>query len=48
MTYHLAMQVTVTRRAEKYYRVENNIVRTLIVEEVNKHDYKAIERLLGR
>lgn len=31
-----------------YYRIEKGAVRTLIVEEVNKHDYKAIERLFGK
>jgi proteic killer suppression protein len=31
-----------------YYRIEKGDVRMLIVEEVNKHDYKAIERLLGK
>lgn len=31
-----------------YYRVVKGEVRTLVVEEVNKHDYKAIERLFGR
>lgn len=31
-----------------YYRIDKGDVRTLIVEEVNKHDYKAIERLLGK
>ncbi len=31
-----------------YYRIEGTTVRTVLVEEVNKHDYKAIERLLGR
>jgi proteic killer suppression protein len=31
-----------------YYRIEKGVVRALIVEEVNKHDYKAIERLLGK
>ena len=31
-----------------YYRIEKGEVRTLIVEEVNNHDYKAIERLLGK
>jgi hypothetical protein len=31
-----------------YYWLEHHEVRTLIVEEVNKHDYKAIERLLGK
>jgi proteic killer suppression protein len=30
-----------------YYRIEGASVRTVLVEEVNKHDYKAIERLLG-
>ena len=31
-----------------YYRIEQGTTRVVIVEEVNKHDYKAIERLLGR
>lgn len=31
-----------------YYRIDRGEARTLIVEEVNKHDYKAIERLLGK
>lgn len=31
-----------------YYRIDKGEVRTLTVEEVNKHDYKAIERLLGK
>ena len=30
-----------------YSRIDQAVVRTLVVEEVNKHDYKAIERLLG-
>jgi len=31
-----------------YYRIDKCVVRTLIVEEVNKHDYKAIERLVDK
>ena len=31
-----------------YYRMEHREVRILVVEEVNKHDYKAIERLFGK
>jgi mRNA-degrading endonuclease RelE of RelBE toxin-antitoxin system len=31
-----------------YYRIEKGRTQVLVVEEVNKHDYKAIERLLGR
>jgi plasmid maintenance system killer protein len=31
-----------------YYRVGREEVICVIIEEVNKHDYKAIERLFGR
>ena len=31
-----------------YYRIEKGEPRAIVVEEVNKHDYKAIERLLGK
>jgi addiction module RelE/StbE family toxin len=31
-----------------FYRVSERTPTVLTVEEVNKHDYKAIERLLGR
>ncbi len=31
-----------------YYRVEKGEVHALIVEEVNKHDYKAIEKIFGK
>ena len=31
-----------------YYRVERGEIICVIVEEVNKHDYKAIERLVGK
>lgn len=30
-----------------YYRIAKNEIVCVIVEEVNKHDYKAIERLFG-
>ena len=31
-----------------YYRIVGQRPKVLVVEEVNNHDYKAIERLLGR
>jgi addiction module RelE/StbE family toxin len=40
--------VRLGRSYRAFYRIEKGEVRTLIVEEVNKHDYKEIERLLGR
>jgi proteic killer suppression protein len=30
-----------------YYRVIGNTIRCVLVEEVNRHDYKEIERLFG-
>ena len=38
--------VRLGRGYRAYYRVKNGEVLALIVEEVNKHDYKAIEKIL--
>ena len=45
---HGIRSIRLGRGCRAYYRIEASIVLTLVVEEVNKHDYKAIERLIGR
>lgn len=45
---HGARSVRLGLGYRAYYRLEQQTPRVVIVEEVNKHDYKAIERLLGR
>jgi proteic killer suppression protein len=45
---HGIRSIRLGRDYRAYYRIEKSEIRALIVEEVNKHDYKAIERLLGK
>ena len=40
--------VRLGRGYRAFYRVTGSSIKCIVVEEVNNHDYKAIERLFGR